>query len=72
MSEQCAIDVCVVLGGLYVQCFVRILPETLGKDEKFVTLKHNYASPQAAPQWKDKPTVQLFLCLKFMFNTIFL
>ncbi|XP_056008915.1 uncharacterized protein LOC125662842 isoform X2 [Ostrea edulis] len=52
--------------GYYVQCFVRVspgekvltmeeTPEGYGKEEKFVTLKHDYDSFQTAPKFRDDP-----------------
>lgn len=54
--------------GFYAQCFVRVspgekvltmeeTPEGYGKEEKFVTLKHDYESFQSAPKFLDDPKV---------------
>lgn len=55
--------------GFYAQCFVRVspgekvltmeeTPEGYGKEEKFVTLKHDYESFQSAPKFLDDPKVR--------------
>ena len=36
--------------------------ENIGKEEKFVTLKHNYDSPQTNPTWEDDERVRINNC----------
>ena len=53
---------------MYIQCFARVAPgakvlgmeateDGWGGEEKFVTLKHNFDSLQAAQQWEDTESV---------------
>lgn len=75
--------------GFYAQCFVRVspgekvltmeeTPEGYGKEEKFVTLKHDYESFQSAPRFLDDPKVrgcslssfiELLCCIHFFWTT---
>ncbi|KAK3587353.1 hypothetical protein CHS0354_036520, partial [Potamilus streckersoni] len=54
------------LDNLYVQCFARVAPgkkvlgfepnaDGHGKEEKFITLRHDFNSYQQAPVWVDEP-----------------
>lgn len=67
--------------GFYAQCFVRVspgekvltmeeTPEGYGKEEKFVTLKHDYESFQSAPKFLDDPKVRE--CSFFLYRTFLL
>ena len=54
--------------GFYIQCFGRVAPgvealdlgptpEGYGKEEKFITFKHDFDSLQKAPRWLDPAKV---------------
>lgn len=59
---------CVSTEGYYIQCFARVAPgkralemsitsEGYGRDEKTITLKHDWNSTQKAPVWVDETHV---------------